>query len=65
MRFLLVLALLTSPALAETKPFCEEKRECREMRDCAEARFHFEQCGQTQLDRDGDGIPCEELCRFN
>jgi endonuclease YncB( thermonuclease family) len=42
---------------------CGGKRYCREMTSCAEARFQLERCGLTQLDGDGDGVPCESLCR--
>ena len=42
---------------------CGSKRLCREMSSCAEARFHMTQCGLSRLDGDGDGVPCESLCR--
>lgn len=42
---------------------CGTKRYCREMSSCAEARFHLNQCGLQRLDGDGDGVPCETLCR--
>jgi endonuclease YncB( thermonuclease family) len=42
---------------------CGAKRYCSQMSSCEEARFHFRQCGQADLDGDGDGIPCELLCR--
>jgi endonuclease YncB( thermonuclease family) len=42
---------------------CDAKRYCREMTNCAEARFYLSQCGLSRLDGDGDGIPCERLCR--
>jgi endonuclease YncB( thermonuclease family) len=42
---------------------CGAKRYCREMTSCAEARFHLSQCGLTRLDGDGNGVPCESLCR--
>lgn len=42
---------------------CGEKRSCREMASCDEARFHLTECGRSQLDGDGDGTPCEKLCR--
>jgi hypothetical protein len=29
----------------------------------AEAEFYLGQCGVTGLDRNGDGVPCENLCR--
>lgn len=42
---------------------CGDKRYCKAMRSCAEARFHLEQCGERNLDRDGDGRPCENVCK--
>lgn len=36
---------------------------CAMMDSCADAIFHLTQCGQTQLDRDRDGVPCESICR--
>lgn len=44
-------------------PRCGAKRACREMTSCAEARLYLTQCGLDTLDGDGDGIPCESLCR--
>ncbi|WP_458094756.1 hypothetical protein [Roseomonas sp. WA12] len=31
------------------------------MTSCAEARLYHSQCGLSRLD--GDGVPCETLCR--
>jgi hypothetical protein len=42
---------------------CGSKRYCRQMSSCAEAQFYLRQCGLTRLDGDGDGVPCETLCR--
>ncbi len=42
---------------------CGTKRFCKEMVDCQEARFFLQICGLTKLDGDGDGFPCEALCR--
>jgi hypothetical protein len=42
---------------------CGTKRKCGEMGSCAEAKFYLEECGLSRLDGDGDGIPCESLCR--
>lgn len=39
------------------------KRLCGQMTDCADARYHLEHCGVSSLDRDGDGMPCESLCK--
>jgi endonuclease YncB( thermonuclease family) len=42
---------------------CGSKRTCGQMSSCAEARFYLEQCRLRKLDRDGDGVPCESLCK--
>ena len=42
---------------------CGAKRFCTQMTSCDEARFHLTRCGLRKLDRDGDGVPCESLCR--
>ena len=42
---------------------CSAKRRCGEMASCAEARFYLEKCTVTSLDGDGDGVPCESLCK--
>jgi hypothetical protein len=48
----------------KAQPFeCGIKRVCREMISCEEARFHLVKCGLAQLDGDGDGVPCESICR--
>jgi deoxyribonuclease-1 len=42
---------------------CGGKRRCGEMASCEEAKFYLTQCGVTRLDGDGDGTPCQSLCR--
>jgi endonuclease YncB( thermonuclease family) len=42
---------------------CSGKKYCREMSSCDEAKFYLHYCGLSRLDGDGDGIPCEKLCR--
>lgn len=42
---------------------CSVRKTCGQMASCAEARYHLTECGNTRLDRDGDGVPCESLCR--
>lgn len=42
---------------------CEGKRRCSQMVSCAEARFYLSQCGVGSLDGNGDGVPCESICR--
>lgn len=66
---LTALCLISSPALAKGKKAnaeqfsCEDTKYCKEMRSCAEAKFHLNECGESRLDRDGDGVPCENVCR--
>lgn len=42
---------------------CADSKYCKEMTSCAEAKFHLNECGESRLDRDGDGVPCENVCR--
>lgn len=41
---------------------CTGKRYCSQMASCEEAEYYFSQCGLRRLDRDGNGVPCENLC---
>ncbi len=38
---------------------CDGRTRCPEMRSCEEATFFIRNCPNTQMDGDGDGIPCE------
>ena len=42
---------------------CGTKRYCKEMQSCEEARYFLTECGRSRLDGDGDGVPCETICR--
>jgi endonuclease YncB( thermonuclease family) len=42
---------------------CGSKRYCSQMVSCEEARYYLTQCGNKRLDKDGNGVPCENLCR--
>ncbi|MFZ2170333.1 MAG: thermonuclease family protein [Methylococcaceae bacterium] len=41
---------------------CSSKRYCKEMTSCEEAKFYLTQCGLSRLDKNGDGIPCKNIC---
>ncbi|RFC33240.1 MAG: Endonuclease YncB, thermonuclease family [Candidatus Nitrotoga sp. SPKER] len=41
---------------------CGSKRYCSQMSSCNEANFYLSQCNVKTLDRDNDGVPCENLC---
>jgi len=36
-------------------------RTCGQMASCEQAKLALE-CGNTRLDRDKDGVPCESIC---
>ncbi len=36
---------------------------CEKIKSCARAKYLFEECGLEKLDKDNDGIPCENLCK--
>jgi Excalibur calcium-binding domain len=50
--------LLNGPAVA----FDCAPATCPKIKTCAEARYKLEVCHDVARDRDGDGIPCEDLC---
>lgn len=53
-----------NPAEAAPSGFsCDSiPRYCKEMDSCEQAMFALKQCGRHKLDRDNDGIPCENVC---
>lgn len=48
---------------ATNESFSCSKRYCKQMTSCAEAMYHLQHCGMSRLDADGDGVPCEALCK--
>lgn len=38
---------------------CDGRKYCSQMTSCAEARYFVQHCGNTEMDGDGDGVPCE------
>ena len=38
---------------------CDGRTRCSQMTSCAEATYFVKQCPGTQMDGDGDGVPCE------
>lgn len=52
------------PKNSENKFSCNTaKSTCSQMKSCKEAYFYLNQCGIYKLDGDGDGIPCNTICR--
>jgi len=43
---------------------CDGRTHCSQMTSCNEATFFLRHCPNTQMDGDGDGVPCEQQwCR--
>lgn len=38
---------------------CDGRTHCSQMKSCAEATYFVQQCPNTQMDGNGDGVPCE------
>ncbi|MDQ7085259.1 MAG: excalibur calcium-binding domain-containing protein [Sulfurovum sp.] len=38
---------------------CEKKYHCSQMYSCEEATFYINNCPNTKMDGNNDGIPCE------
>lgn len=50
----------TSPAANDEPDFrCDGRTHCSQMTSCAEARYFLRHCPGTEMDGDGDGVPCE------
>lgn len=41
---------------------CQGKTRCHQMASCEEARYYLRHCSGIQIDGDGDGNPCEDMC---
>ena len=54
---------ITQPTKVSNTQECGAKKLCRQMSNCEEAKFYLNNCGITRLDGDGDGVPCEKLCK--
>lgn len=51
----------TTPEPRVSSPYrCDGRTRCSQMNSCAEAKFFLTNCPNTQMDGDGDGIPCEQ-----
>lgn len=44
---------------------CDGRTHCSQMNSCEEAKWFLRNCQNTEMDGDGDGIPCEQQwCRY-
>lgn len=49
----------SQPAPTANQFRCEGKTRCAQMTSCEEATFYIQHCPNTEMDGDGDGVPCE------
>lgn len=64
MRFLVAIGValvLAMPGMAQDLS-CTAKY-CKAMASCQEAVWRLDHCGDGKLDRDNDGLPCENVCK--
>lgn len=55
-------AIPTSRSITTSVYSCTIRKTCSEMSSCEEAYYHLNACGNRRLDRDKDGVPCENIC---
>lgn len=55
--------LLPSDRITKAAGFNCQRTTCKQIRSCEEACYKLKVCGHKQRDGDGDGIPCENLCK--
>lgn len=65
-------SILPAPALSTSVPIlsgklpvppdfrCDGRRMCSQMTSCKEAKLFLQNCPGTQMDGNGDGVPCEQ-----
>ncbi|WP_010466942.1 cold shock domain-containing protein [Acidovorax radicis] len=39
---------------------CDGRQHCSQMTSCSEAKFFLQNCPDTKMDGNGDGVPCEQ-----
>ena len=61
MKSLIAFLILAAWAIGADKFDCSKKY-CKEMKSCKEAYHYLKTCGRGDFDRDGDGVPCENVC---
>lgn len=49
-----------SPPARAPDPRCDGRTYCSQMTSCAEATFFLKNCPGTNMDGNGDGVPCEK-----
>lgn len=60
--FILLISSFVIATVANATEYDCGKKYCKAMSSCDEAYYKLEVCGDRRLDRDGDGVPCENVC---
>ncbi|PLY05226.1 MAG: DNA-binding protein [Arcobacter sp.] len=47
-------------AQSQPKFKCDGRQYCSQMRSCEEAKFFINNCPNTKMDGNNDGVPCEK-----
>lgn len=55
--------IATPTPTPSTQYVCDCSKTCPQISSCEEAYYQLNVCGCTRRDGDGDGVPCEKLCR--
>ncbi|MGG7074555.1 excalibur calcium-binding domain-containing protein [Campylobacter sp. 9BO] len=58
----ILLMLAVASFLFSKEEFDCSKKYCKEMSSCKEAMHYLNVCKVAKFDKDGDGIPCENVC---
>ncbi|MFS8138314.1 MAG: excalibur calcium-binding domain-containing protein, partial [Thermomonas sp.] len=57
-------SVLEPATLPSAQFHCDGRTQCPQLNSCAEAKYFMTNCPNTELDDNGNGVPCEEkLCR--
>ena len=52
-------ALREPPPPPSPRFTCDGRTHCSQMRSCEEAMYFLQHCPNTEMDGNGDGVPCE------
>jgi hypothetical protein len=52
-------SISNSSPVYEQSYSCDGRQHCSQMSSCEEAKFFIQNCPNTKMDGDNDGVPCE------
>lgn len=54
------IASVQTPVSSTTSFTCDGRQQCSQMTSCAEATYFSNNCPNTRMDGNNDGVPCEQ-----